>query len=229
LFMQMQNEEYTLPRQIPVMTLRGVVLFPKAMMPLRIFEERYKKMLNERLLDDRIFAIACEREDVPAEEEHLERPFDVATVGLIRVSKENPDGTSFVLLQGLERVRILSITQEVPYRILEIEPLVTTLDADSVKLRSAITNELERNQKLGGDVSDEMLEFLSPLTDDTAFLDLAAYTLCKETTRKQELLEEQSFSRRANMLIEDLTHENDRLKIINETLGGNEDKTMGFN
>ena len=177
--MQMQNEEYTLPRQIPVMTLRGVVLFPKAMMPLRIFEERYKKMLNERLLDDRIFAIACEREDVPAEEEHLERPFDVATVGLIRVSKENPDGTSFVLLQGLERVRILSITQEVPYRILEIEPLVTTLDADSVKLRSAITNELERNQKLGGDVSDEMLEFLSPLTDDTAFLDLAAYTLCK--------------------------------------------------
>ena len=31
------------------------------------------------------------------------------------------------------------------------------------------------------------------------------------------------------MLIEDLTHENDRLKIINETLGGNEDKTMGFN
>ena len=31
------------------MTLRGVVLFPKAMMPLRIFEERYKKMLAERL------------------------------------------------------------------------------------------------------------------------------------------------------------------------------------
>ena len=66
----MQIEDYNLPMQIPVMTLRGVVLFPKAMMPLRIFEERYKKMLNERLLDDRIFAIVCEREDVPAEEEH---------------------------------------------------------------------------------------------------------------------------------------------------------------
>ena len=74
----MQTEDYNLPKQIPVMTLRGVVLFPKAMMPLRIFEERYKNMLNERLLDDRIFAIVCEREDVPAEEEHLERPFSVA-------------------------------------------------------------------------------------------------------------------------------------------------------
>ena len=225
----MQIEDYNLPMQIPVMTLRGVVLFPKAMMPLRIFEERYKKMLNERLLDDRIFAIVCEREDVPAEEEHLERPFSVATAGLIRVAKENPDGTSFVLLQGLERVRILSIIQEVPYRILEVEPMLTSLDGDSDKLRSVITDELKRNQNLGGDVNDEMLEFLSPLTDDTTFLDLAAYTLCKKTTRKQDLLEEQSFSRRASMLIEDLTHENDRLKLINDTLGGNEDDTMEFN
>lgn len=228
-YIQMQTEEYNLPKQIPVMTLRGVVLFPKAMMPLRIFEERYKNMLNERLLDDRIFAIVCEREDVPAEEEHLERPFSVATAGLIRVSKENPDGTSFVLLQGLERVRILSVSQEVPYRIIDVEPMVTSIDTDSDKLRSTIIDELERNQKLGGDVSDEMLEFLSPLTDDTAFLDLAAYTLCKQTTRKQELLEEQSFSRRANMLIEDLTRENDRLKLINDALGRNDDKSMGFN
>ena len=46
-----------------------------------------------------MFAIACEREDVSPEEEQLELPFDIATVGLIRVSKENTDGTSFVLLR----------------------------------------------------------------------------------------------------------------------------------
>ena len=96
----MTEEDFILPKEVPVMTLRGVVLFPKAMLPLRIFEERYKKMLSSRLLNNRMFAIACEREDVSPEEEQLELPFDIATVGLIRVSKENTDGTSFVLLQG---------------------------------------------------------------------------------------------------------------------------------
>ena len=91
------------------MTLSGVVLFPQAMMPLRIFEERYKAMLLDRLKEDRIFAIVGERENVSEEEAHLELPFGVATAGLIRVAKENPDGTSFVLLQGLSRVKNVSI------------------------------------------------------------------------------------------------------------------------
>ena len=39
----MTEEDFILPKEVPVMTLRGVVLFPKAMLPLlRIFEERYK-------------------------------------------------------------------------------------------------------------------------------------------------------------------------------------------
>ena len=153
----MSKEEYKLPNQVPVMTLSGVVLFPKDMLPLRIFEERYKKMLNERLADDRIFAIACERENVTEEERQLELPFDIASVGLIRVSKENPDGTSFVLLQGLQRVRIVSIAQEVPYRIIEIEPVDTVIEPESTDVRSKITKQLKRNKKFGGDVTDEML------------------------------------------------------------------------
>ena len=99
----MDSDNFVLPDRMPAMTLRGVVLFPKAMMPLRIFEERYKAMLADRLNNDRIFAIVAERENVKQEEEHLELPFEMATAGLIRVSKENADGTSFVLLQGLSR------------------------------------------------------------------------------------------------------------------------------
>ena len=121
----MQPCDFSIPNRIPTMTLRGVVLFPKAMMPLRIFEERYKKMLAERLEGDRIFAVVGERENVTQEEEHLELPYGVATAGLIRVSKENADGTSFVLLQGLSRVKIVSIDQEIPFRIINVEPIET--------------------------------------------------------------------------------------------------------
>ena len=45
----MSSESFDIPKELPVMTLRGVVLFPKAMMPLRIFEERYRQMLDDVL------------------------------------------------------------------------------------------------------------------------------------------------------------------------------------
>ena len=225
----MDSEIYDLPKQMPAMTLRGVVLFPKAMMPLRIFEERYKTMLADRLNGDRIFAIVGERENVSKEEEHLELPFGVATAGLIRVSKENPDGTSFVLLQGLSRVRILSIPQEIPYRILEVEPVETIVEKSSVGLRGQIINQLERNQNLGGEVTQEMFDFLNPLEDDIAFVDLAAHTLCKHTLRKQAMLEVQNLTKRANMLLDDLIKENDRLDLIKQALGGKQDEDLGFN
>jgi Lon protease-like protein len=225
----MSEETYEIPNRIPAMTLRGVVLFPKAIMPLRIFEERYKTMLRERLEDNRIFAIVGERENVTEAEEHLELPFGVATAGLIRVSKVNPDGTSFVLLQGLSRLRITSIPQEIPYRILEVEPLDTIVDGNSSSLRAQLTTQLKRNLTLGGDVTEEIIEFLTPLDDDIAFVDLAAYSLCKSTIRKQALLEVQGFTKRATMLLEDLTRENERLTLLNQALGGKSDEDLGFN
>ena len=224
----MQPCDFSIPNRIPAMTLRGVVLFPKAMMPLRIFEERYKKMLAERLEGDRIFAVVGERENVTQEEEHLELPYGVATAGLIRVSKENADGTSFVLLQGLSRVKIVSIDQEIPFRIINVEPIETIVDDSSNGLREKIIYQLERNLSLGGDVTKEMLDFLTPIEDNTSFVDLAAYSLCKQSLRKQALLEVQNLGKRAQMLIDDLIWENDRLDLINKALGG-KDEESNFN
>ena len=224
----MQPCDFSIPNRIPAMTLRGVVLFPKAMMPLRIFEERYKKMLAERLEGDRIFAVVGERENVTQEEEHLELPYGVATAGLIRVSKENADGTSFVLLQGLSRVKIVSIDQEIPFRIINVEPIETIVDDSSTGLRGKIIYQLERNLSLGGDVTKEMLDFLTPIEDNTSFVDLAAYSLCKQSLRKQALLEVQNLGKRAQMLIDDLIWENDRLDLINKALGG-KDEESNFN
>ena len=134
-----------------------------------------------------------------------------------------------MLLLGLSRLRILSIPQEIPYRILEVEPLDTIVDDSSNGLRAQLTTQLKRNLALGGDVTEEIIEFLTPLEDDIAFVDLAAYSLCKSTIRKQALLEVQGFTKRATMLIDDLTRENDRLTLLNQALGGKSDEDLGFN
>ena len=187
----MSSNSLEIPKELPIMTLRGVVLFPKAMMPLRIFEERYREMLDDVLNTTRIFGIVCERENVSQDEVHLEHPYSVATAGLIRVSKKHQDGTSFVLLQGIKRVKVCKIVREMPYRIIETEEMDSILDHSCGQIRKQIEEALEQNKLLGGDVTDEILDFLNPLDDDDAFIDLAAFTLCKHTLRKQAMLEVQ--------------------------------------
>ena len=225
----MQSDPTAVPKQLPVMTLRGVVLFPKAMMPLRIFEERYKKMLDEVLNTTRMFGIVCERENVAKDEAHMEHPFRFATAGLIRVSKKHDDGTSFALLQGIRRVKVCGIVQEMPYRIIESEEMESIQDVSSHKIRKEIEQALEQNKLLGGEVTDEMLEFLNPLEDDDAFVDLAAFTLCKHTLRKQAMLEVQHLSKRASMLLTDLHRENDRLATIKQLMNQSEDEDAAQN
>lgn len=213
-----------IPKKLPVMTLRGMVLFPKAMMPLRIFEERYRQMLDEVLSTTRIFGIVCERENVSEDEVHLEHPFGVATAGLIRVSKKHDDGTSFVLLQGIKRVKVRGISQELPYRVIETEVMNSICDESSHEIRKQIEAALKQNKLLGGGVTDEMLDFLNPLEDDDAFVDLAAFTLCRHTLRKQAMLEVQHLSKRASMLLTDLHRENDRLVSIKQMMKQSDDE-----
>ena len=225
----MTSELIEIPKALPVMTLRGVVLFPKAMMPLRIFEERYRQMLDDVLNTTRIFGIVCEREDVAEDEIHLEHPFGVATAGLIRVSKKHDDGTSFVLLQGINRVKVKGIVQEMPYRIIEAEEIKSIHNDYSQDTRKEIEEALEQNKLLGGEVTDEMLEFLNPLDDDDAFVDLAAFTLCRHTLRKQAMLEVEDLSKRASMLLTDLHRENDRLATIKLMMKKSDEKGLEEN
>ena len=53
------QQEIEIPREVPVMTMNGTVLFPHAMMPLYIFEDRYRAMLRAVLESDRVFAVAA--------------------------------------------------------------------------------------------------------------------------------------------------------------------------
>ena len=202
-----------IPSRIPAMTLRDVVLFPQAMLPLRIFEDRYKKMLSDVLNQDRIFAVVAERDQTLTDDQLDEPPFEVATAGLVRVSKENDDGTSFVMLQGLSRVRIRSIDDEGPYRILKVEPLETIIEKDTKEYRNKIYDALVQNKLLGGETSKEILDYLDTIEDDVAFVDLAVFTLSKNTIRKQAMLEVQRLHKRAEMFFDDLMQENLQLSV----------------
>src|ERR1044072_3655246 len=111
----------TLPAKLPVMPLPGAVLFPHALLPLYIFEPRYRDMLKHALQRHRMFCVALIKPSCP--EWHApEDFFHVAPVGLIRACVGRGDGTSNLILQGLRRVRFSAFEQTSPFPIARIEP-----------------------------------------------------------------------------------------------------------
>lgn len=105
------------------MTLPSTTLFPQALLPLYIFEPRYRKMLADSLRQERMFSVAMQD---PGRQR--ESPCKVAGLGLIRVSVDHVDGTSHLILQGLTRVELVGTVQLKPYRIAAIRPLVPAPD-----------------------------------------------------------------------------------------------------
>ena len=116
-----------LPDRVPLMVLSGVPLFPHALLPLHIFEPRYREMLAHALAGERMFAVATLRPGVS----EARRPadiFPVAGVGLVRACVGNPDGTSNLILQGVARVSFVEFVQEKPFRIARIASLTSDQD-----------------------------------------------------------------------------------------------------
>jgi len=81
------------------MFVSGAVLFPSCSLPLRIFESRYVSMLQDSLESSRTFILSFEKED------NFKR--GLGTMGLVKTSMRQSDGTSILFLEGLYKVNIL--------------------------------------------------------------------------------------------------------------------------
>ena len=213
------SDNFDIPTEIPAMTLPGIVFFPKAMVPLHIFEPRYRQMLSEVLETHRMFALLGLDENAAQSNESHEPPVMTASAGMVRICRKNDDGTSNLVLQGISRIRVLSIVSEEPYRMVKIEKLSTIVDEATPITRPELSQLLEENRDLGGDATEEMLDFLNPIDDDEAYVDLAAFALCKETLRKQRMLEALDLTERASLLADHFRSENERLRLFKETMG----------
>src|SRR5438093_7151044 len=110
------SSSVVLPKQLPVMPLPDAVLFPHALLPLYIFEPRYRNMLEHALYQHRMFCVTLIKPSCP--EWHApEDFFHLATVGLIRACVGRGDGTSNLILQGLQRVRFAGFETDTPFPI----------------------------------------------------------------------------------------------------------------
>jgi Lon protease-like protein len=198
-----------LPEQVPVMPLPGALLFPHALLPLYIFEPRYRQMLKHALAHHRMFCVALIKPDCAKWQSPADF-FHTAGVGLIRACVERGDGTSNLILQGLERVRFRDFQQEAPFPIATID-LLESDSVSSIETEALAAKVLELYSNLKGDgqrpLPPKVDRYLSDLSDPEMLADLVASTFVNDPLRRQHVLEELSINQRLRLVIQYLRDE----------------------
>ena len=206
------------------MTLPNATLFPQALLPLYIFEPRYRQMLADALHSDRMFSVAMQR---PGSRREIPSP--VAGLGLIRVSVGHRDGTSHLILQGLARVELEEAVRYKPYRIQRIRPLQTPpcdnfkVDALVAKMRELLEERLELGLPLPFPVMSqtkgesspkppsvspkEILRYLDSISDPEQAADLVCCAVLPGAVERQTILETLQVEARLQRLIQFLLAE----------------------
>ena len=197
----MNRSTIPLPAEAPVMVLPGAVLFPGSILPLRIFEPRYRAMLQWALEHDRMFCIALMKEGI-AEAETEDQFFHTAGIGLVSASVTLADGTSNLMLQGLSRVRFTGFPQRAPFRIANIAPVpdITGSPAKTAALAAALRKQCAAIRVNGAPLPEALAKIFTQATDPDDLADAVANALLSDPMQRQHILGEPDLASRLREL-----------------------------
>jgi ATP-dependent Lon protease len=196
------------PTEAPVMTLSGVTLFPQTLLPLHIFEPRYRLMLTQVLHSDRMFIVAMQKPG-----RSRETPSSVAGLGLVRLCVDNPDGTSHLILHGLSRVELVKTISVKPFRVCRLRALQAptrdsvTIDALMAKVRDLVTERIQlglpptipNTPKFKA--KKEIISYLDRINDPDHVADVVSSALLPGAVERQIILETVEIEPRLKHLI----------------------------
>ncbi|MFN5960486.1 MAG: LON peptidase substrate-binding domain-containing protein [Verrucomicrobiota bacterium] len=180
------------------MLLSRCNLMPHGMLPLFIFEPRYRELLQHVLQMDRMFCVGF----LAGEEESDEGIDSFSTAGLVRACVGHEDGTAHLVLQGVKRVRLKSWTQREPFRLAEVVPLQTSVkdDAEVVELSALLMERAAEVLRRGG--AAEMAERVGSIEDPEVLADFVAANFLGDASLRQPLLGMSVLDERLRYLLE---------------------------
>jgi len=190
------------------MVLKGTLLMPDALLPLFIFEKRYRDMLSFCLRNDRVLCVALMKSGVP-EVRNTDDFYHVAGLGLIRACVTKKDGTSHLILHGIARVELRNFVQHSPFYIAEIRELPTrNADRDQIRALSAKVIEVcLRFKSKDFELVPEIEKQLPELSNPEVLSNVVTNTFIRDPYRKQDILQESGIIERLRLLLEYLEPE----------------------
>jgi Lon protease-like protein len=115
--------------ELPIFPL-ATVLFPGSLLPLHIFEERYKEMMRFAIENEGLFGLSY-RSDAEVGKETVPEPGSIGCVAKINAVMQMEEGRMNLLSIGVIRYRVIAFRQLTPFLIAQVEPFTDDLEMDS--------------------------------------------------------------------------------------------------
>lgn len=184
-------------KRISIFPLTGALLFPGMHLPLHVFEERYRALINDVMARDRQIGMIQPREmgKYPA-------LFDVGCLGKIIDIEALDDGRFNLVLEGIARFRVVEeIDASTPFR--QVKALIEdNLEADEI-LASAERAALELESRRFADLQGYQVDWDSiGRLDDRTFVNGISQIAPFDAASKQALLEIDGLANRSELIIQ---------------------------
>jgi len=178
------------PLILPILPTSDIVLFPRIIMPLAVWEESAQRLVDEVLLQDKIFGILASREESPTGfgPDNL---YTVGTAAIILKMRKPEDGSVRLLIQGLYRFRLENWTGFEPYYTAQVSPISEEYEPDIEidALVSSVKGLFLKMLELSPYLPAELGTMVRELSDPRVLADVAAGSLNISKADKQQLLE----------------------------------------
>ena len=184
--------------RIPLFPLSGAILFPRSHLPLHIFEERYRAMVQDAMAGPGRIAMIQ-----PTDKADATTLYQIGCVGELVGVEELDDGRFNIMLLGSQRFRLIGeATSGTPYRQADID-LDAFDDGDPDPLSSIQRAEVEREARRFGDALSLAVDWDAVgRLDDEMLVNAIAQVAPFDAGAKQALLEEVTLTGRADLVVQ---------------------------
>lgn len=210
------GQKLNIPKEMPVLMLRDIVVFPYMVVPLFVGREKSKEAIDHALSSHRMILLLTQK-DVEIEDPKREDAFEIGTVALVMRMLKLPDGRVRILAQGIVRAKLQTLDEEKEYFSARIKVLHEPEDIEkSIKSEALVRNVregLDKASALGKNIAAEVMILAANVDEPGRLADLTAANLDLKVHEAQELLEIQDPYLRLKKVYEFLTMELELLDV----------------
>lgn len=201
-------------RELPLLPLRGLLVYPTMVLHLDVGREKSIRALEQAMVDDNKILLATQ-EEVHIEEPDAEQIYRIGTVARVKQMLKLPNGTIRVLVEGLQRAKIEEYLQQEDYFVVSITYLQDekTEKNEVEALMRSLLGHFEQYIKLSKKVSPEALTSVQDIEEPGRLADVIASHLPLKMKDKQEILETTNIKERLEILLTILNNEREVLEL----------------
>lgn len=215
-FIEESDQKLHVPKELPVLMLRDIVVFPYMVVPLFVGRDKSKNAVDHSLSSHRMILLLTQK-SAEVEDPKKDDVFEIGTVALIMRMLKLPDGRIRILAQGLVRAKVESLHEDKPYFTAKVQVLHDPDEPDkSIEIEALVRNVrtgLDKASALGKNIPPEVMIIAANVEEPGRLADLTAANLELKVKEGQDILEIISPLPRLKKIYEFLTKELELLDV----------------